>query len=74
MTHYQKLAFTFLRVISLIDIIYSVLSVPYVLITYPQDRLIISLLSPAIYLFLGIMLFVFSRHIVKVAVKGIDRE
>jgi hypothetical protein len=74
MTHYHKLAFTAIRVFSTLVIIYSVLSLPYVLRTYPQGNLIGSLVPVGFYLLLGILLFVFSKQIVKVAVRGIDRE
>ena len=74
MTHYHKLAFTIIRVISTLVIIYSVLSFGYVLIVHTQDRLIVTLLSPVFYLLLGIIIFVFSKQIVELAIKGIDLD
>jgi uncharacterized membrane protein (DUF485 family) len=74
MTHYHKLAFTTTRIISTLVIIYSVLSFGYILITYTRGHLITSLLPAVFYLLLGVILFVFSKQIAKLAIKGIDQD
>lgn len=74
MTHYHKLAFTTIRVISTLIIIYSVLSFGYILITYLKDHLITTLLPAFFYLLLGVILFALSKQIVKLAIKGIDHD
>lgn len=73
-THYYKLAFTSIRVIGILIVIYSVMSVGYVLLIHPQGYLITNLISPVFYILLGVILFLLSKQIARMAVKGIERE
>lgn len=77
MSHYYKLAFTTFRIIGSLITVYSLLSFGYVLITAPRtvpSTVIASLLPAFFYLLFGILVFVFSKQLARLAVKGIDRE
>lgn len=77
MTHYYKLAFTMFRIIGSLVSIYSLLSLGYVLITARPtvpSTVIATLLPAFFYLLLGILVFVFSKQLARLAVKGMDRE
>ena len=41
---------------------------------HPQGYLIANLIPAAFYLLLGVLIFLFSKHLAKLAIKGIDRE
>jgi VanZ family protein len=77
MGHYYKLAFTAFRILGSLVTIYSLLSLGYVLITVRPtvpSTIIATFLPAFTYLLFGILVFVFSKQLARVAVKGIDRE
>ena len=77
MSHYYKIAFTAFRIVGSLITIYSLLSLVYVLITFRPTvpSTVIATFLPALtYLILGIIIFVFSKQLARVAVKGIDRD
>ncbi len=77
MSHYYKLAFVIFRIIGSLVTIYSLLSLGYVLITFRPtvpSTVIATFLPAFTYLLLGILVFVFSKQLARVAVKGMERE
>ena len=77
MTHYYKLAFITFRIIGSLVAVYSLLSLGYILITVRPtvpSTVIASFVPAFFYLLLGILIFVFSKQLTRLAVKGIDRE
>jgi hypothetical protein len=77
MTHYYNLAFTTFRIIGSLITIYSLLSCGYVLITArptEPSTIIAGLLPAFFYLLFGILLFIFSRGLARLVVKGADRK
>lgn len=83
MSHYHNLAFTTFRITGILITIYSLLSSVYVLIAARiaiwaappvPDHFFARFIPVLFYLLLGILVFVFSKQLAKLAVKGIDRE
>ena len=77
MSHYYKLALTTFRIVGSLITLYSLLSFGYVLITTPRtvpSTVIASLLPALFYLLFGIVVFVLSKWLAKLAVSRTDRE
>lgn len=77
MAHYYNLAFITFRIIGSLVSIYSLLSCGYVLLINSSNgpsTIVAALLPAFFYLLFGILVFVFSKQLARLAIKGLDRE
>ncbi len=77
MTHYAKIAAVIIRSVGCCVVVYSLISIPYNLLTflfYPYETVIAGIASSVAYLIVGVALFTLGQPLGMLAVKGLPKD
>ena len=77
MTHYAKIAAVIIRAVGCCVVVYSLISIPYNILTllfYSYETVMASLASSVAYLIVGVALFTLGQPLGVLAVKGLPKD